>query len=56
MGGGDVVNNTGATHYHAQLELPDDGHAIKGLIVCYIVWLRLMTYSMGLWSSARCVV
>ena len=26
---------TGATHYHAQLGLPDKGHAIKGLVVCW---------------------
>ncbi len=25
---------TGATHYHAQLELQDKGRAIKGLVVC----------------------
>ena len=25
---------TGATHYHAQLGLPDNGRAIKGLVVC----------------------
>ena len=28
-------NKTGATHYHAQLGLPDKGRAIKGLVVCY---------------------
>ena len=27
---------TGATQYHAQLELPDKGRAIKGLVVCNI--------------------
>ncbi len=25
---------TGTTHYHAQLGLPDKGRAIKGLVVC----------------------
>ncbi len=25
---------TGATHFHAQLGLPDIGRAIKGLVVC----------------------
>ncbi len=25
---------TGANHYHAQLELPHKGRAIKGLVVC----------------------
>ena len=47
---------TGATNYHAQLELPDKGSAIKGLDVCYEVWLGSMIYGMGLWTSARCVV
>ena len=28
---------TGATHYHAQLGLPDKGRAIKGLVV-YNSW------------------
>ncbi len=46
---------TGTTHYYAQLELPDKGLAIKGLIVCYVVWLGSMIYAMGLWTSARCV-
>ncbi len=26
---------TGATHYHAQLGLPDKSRAIKGLVVCW---------------------
>ncbi len=26
---------TGATHYHAQLGLPDKGRAIKGLVISY---------------------
>ncbi len=26
---------TSATHYHAQLGLPDKGGAIKGLVVCW---------------------
>ncbi len=26
---------TGATHYHAQLGLPDKGRAIKGFVVCW---------------------
>ena len=33
---------TGATHYLAQLELPDKGRAIKGLVVCFVVWLGSM--------------
>ncbi len=32
--GGMPWPQTGATHYHAQLELPDKGRAIKGLVVC----------------------
>ena len=47
---------TGATHYHAQLGHPDKSRAIKGLVVCYVVWLGSMMYGMGLWASARCVV
>ncbi len=31
---------TGATQYHAQLELPDKGRAIKGLVVCNILDLE----------------
>ncbi len=27
-------SQTGTTHYHAQLRLPDKGRAIKGLVVC----------------------
>ncbi len=41
---------TGVIYYHAQCR------AIKGLIVCYVVWLGSMTYKMGLWTSARCLV
>ena len=33
---------TGATQYQAQLGLTDKGGAIKGLIVCYVVWLGSM--------------
>ena len=33
-GGRDALGKIGPTHYHAQLELPDKGHAIKGLVVC----------------------
>ncbi len=31
-----LVPITGATHYHAQLGLPDKGRAIKELVVCNI--------------------
>ena len=27
-------SQTGKTHYHAQLGLPDKGRGIKGLVVC----------------------
>ncbi len=30
---------TGENHSHAQLGLPDNGFTIKGLVVCYVVWL-----------------
>ena len=45
-----------ATHYHAQLGLPDKGRQIKGLVVCYVVWLRTMIYGMGLLTSIGKVV
>ncbi len=43
----------GATHYQAQLGLPDKGRAIKGLVVhfIYVLWLGSMFYGMGLWTS-----
>ena len=46
---------TGGTHYHAHLGLPDKGRAIQGFVVCYVVWLESMLYGLGLWTSARCV-
>ncbi len=36
---------TGATYYPAQLGLTDKGHAIKGLVFCYV---SSMIYGMGL--------
>ncbi len=30
---------TGATHLHAQLGPSDKGCTIKGLVVCYVMWL-----------------
>ncbi len=33
---------TGATHYHAQLGLPDKGRTIKELVFLHVVWLRYM--------------
>ena len=44
---------TGATHYHAQLGLPDKGSANNVLVVCYVVWLGSMK-GMGLRTWARC--
>ena len=32
--GNAVAHETGATHYHAQLDLPDKGCEIKGLVAC----------------------
>ena len=32
--GGMPWPQTGSTHYHAQLGLPDKGRAIKGLVIC----------------------
>ena len=44
---------TVASHYHAVLpELPDKGRKIKGLVVCYIVWLGSMK-GIGLRTCAR---
>ncbi len=34
----------GVTHYHAQLELPDKGRAIKRFFVCYVVCLGYIIY------------
>ena len=48
-------NRVIATHYYAQLRIPDKGRSIKDLVVCYVVWLGSMIYGMGLWTSARCV-
>ncbi len=43
----------GATYYHAQDCLPDKGIAIKGLVVCYVVWLGSIQ-GMGLRTCMRC--
>ena len=45
---------TGATHYHAQLGLPDKRRAIKGSVVCYVAWLGSMK-GVVLWTCARSV-
>ncbi len=45
--------NRDATHYHAQIELPDKGRAINWLVVCYLVCLVSMK-GMGLRTCARC--
>ena len=42
----------GATYYHVQLGLPDKGSTIKGLIVCYVVWLEIY----DLWDGSVGVV
>ena len=48
-------HQTGVTQYQAQLGLSDKDRTIKGLVVCYVVWLGSIIYDMGLWTSARCV-
>ena len=47
---------TSTAQYHAQLGLPDKGRAMKGMVVCHVVWLESRIYWMGLWTSARCVI
>ena len=42
-------------HYKAHQGLQDKGRAIKGFVVCYVLWLGSMIYWMGLWTCARCV-
>ncbi len=53
--GGKPWPQKGKTHYQAQLGLPDKGCAIKGLVVCYVVWLWSMGWVLGqvqgAWSS-----
>ncbi len=46
--------HTGRSQYHAQFWLPDNGRAIKGLVVCYVVWLESMKeWVLGLVQGAR---
>ncbi len=42
MSRGIPLLKTSATHYNAQLEHPDNGRAIKRLIVCYVMLLGSM--------------
>ncbi len=46
---------TGATHHHDQLGLPNRDRVIKELVVCYVVWLRSMGWvcgpAQGAWVS-----
>ncbi len=44
---------TGAINCHAQLGHPDKDRAIKGLVVCNVVWLGYMK-GMGQRTCARC--
>ena len=46
---------SGATHYHAKLGSSDKDRAIKGLVVCYVVWLRFMK-GVGVWACSLIVV
>ena len=39
---------TDTTHNHAQLGPPDISREIKGLVVCYVVWLGSMIYGICL--------
>ncbi len=34
------------THYHTKFGQPYKGRAMEGLVVCYVVWLRSMSYEM----------
>ena len=45
---------TGATHYHAQLELQDKGRAIKGMVVCYVVTSMAKIYDLLDGSLDKC--
>ncbi len=39
---------TGASHYrHAQLEFQEKGRAIKGIVVCNVVWPLARIYDKG---------
>ncbi len=40
----------------AKLGFPDKGRAIKGLVVCYVVWLGSMIYGIDLWIRPKCLV
>ena len=40
--------NIGVTYYHTQLELPDKGRAIKGLVVCNNLDLEPLDLLIGL--------
>ncbi len=33
------------------LGILDNGHEIKGLVVCYLVWLISMIYGIDLWQA-----
>ena len=46
--GGNALTPNRRTHYHAHLGLPDQGCAIKGLVVCFVVWLGSMVRSLAL--------
>ncbi len=46
---------TVATHCHAQLGIPDKCRVIKGLVVCYSVWLESMK-GMGHTQGAQVLV
>ncbi len=47
------ISRGNAIHNNAQFRIPDKGHANKGLVVCYVVWVGSMK-GMGLRTCARC--
>ncbi len=48
MSGGMPLPKKSTFQHHAQLGIPDNGRAIRGLVECYLVWLG----SIGLWTKA----
>ena len=52
---GNALTPKGATHYHAHLGLLVKDHDVKGLVVCYLVWLgsRFMGWVFGPAQGAR---
>ncbi len=51
-GGGAPWPKPDVTNYHAQLGLSDEGRAIKGVVVCYVLSLESVKW-LGLGTCAR---